>query len=291
MFKTKIKQLVALRRPEPYGAGRRLVALALLIVLLFLGLTGPLYAQTFTQGYGVEGKVQKGMIVRLKEGDTTKVQAVSREQMDKMHGVVVNPNDAAVTLSGEGEKVFVATRGRQEVLVSTENGGLKEGDLITVSALSGVGMKAGAVQPLIIGRATEAFDGSSQVVGTARIKDSSGGEREVRLGRVEAEINIGKNPLLKSEEPNMPEFLRRVSEAVAGKPVDAVRVYLGMVVFFITTIVSGSLLYGGVRSGLISIGRNPLSKKLIIRGMLQVIVAGLIIFILGVFAVYLLLKL
>jgi len=262
-----------------------------LVVLVVLSLVGPLSAQTFTQGYGIEGKVQKGMIVRLKEGDPTKIQAVSKDQMDKMHGVVVNPNDAAVTLSGGGEKVFVATRGRQEILVSTENGGLKEGDLITVSALSGVGMKAGAVQPLVIGRATEGFDGTSKVAGVAKIKDSGGGERDVKLGRVAAEINIGKNPLLKSDEPNMPEFLRKASESVAGKPVDAVRVYMGMVVFFITTIVSGSLLYGGVRSGLISIGRNPLSKKLIIRGMLQVIVAGLIIFILGVFAVYLLLKL
>jgi hypothetical protein len=282
MLKSKLKQKFSV--PKVLA----LIGLALLVVL---GITGPLAAQTFTQGYGTEGTMQKGMIVRLKEGDTSKVQAVSKDQMDKMHGVVVNPNDAAVTLSGDGEKVFVATRGRQEVLVSTENGGVKEGDFITVSALNGVGMKVGSVQPLIIGRATEGFDGSSQVVGSAKVKDSNGGEREVRLGRVEAEIDIGKNPLLKSEEPNLPEFLRRVSEAVAGKPVDAVRVYVGLVVFFLTTIVSASLLYGGVRSGIISIGRNPLSKKLIIRGMLQVIVAGLIIFILGIFAVYLLLKL
>ena len=269
----------------------RILAFIGLALLVVLGFTGPLLAQTFTQGYGVEGSVQKGMIVRLKEGDTTKVQAVSKDEMDKMHGVVVDANDAAVTLSGDGEKVFVATRGRYEILVSTENGQLKEGDLISVSSLKGVGMKAGSVEPQIIGRATEGFDGTSQVVGSAKVKDSNGGEREVKLGRVEAEINIGKNPLIKSKDPNLPEFLRNASEAIAGKQVDAARVYAGLVVFFITTIVSGSLLYGGIRSGLISMGRNPLSKKLIIRGMLQVLVAGLIIFILGVFAVYLLIKL
>lgn len=284
-MKAKIKNFVSIQR---------ILALVVLVVLIVLGATSPLDAQTFSefiQGYGVDGPVQKGMIVRLKEGDTTKVQSVSKDQMDKMHGVVVNPNDAAVTLSGDGEQVFVATRGRQEVLVSNENGEIKEGDLITVSALSGVGMKAGTIEPLVIGRATEGFDGNSQVVGSAKLADSAGGEKEVRMGRIDAEINVGRNPLLKSEEPNMPEFLRKASEAIAGKPVNAVRVYIGLVIFFITTIVSGSLLYGGVKSGIISMGRNPLSKKLIVRGMLQVIVAGLIIFILGIFAVYLLLKL
>lgn len=281
-MKTKIRHLFPLQR---------LLALIVLAVLILLGLVHPLEAQTFTQGYGIDGAIQKGMIVRLKEGDTTKVQPVSKEQMDKMHGVIVNQNDAAVTLSGEGEKVFVATRGRHEVLVSTENGPVKEGDFVTVSSLNGVGMKAGEIQPLIIGRATEGFDGTSQVAGSAKLKDTNGGDKEVKFGRVEVEINIGNNPWLRSEEPNMPEFLRRASEAIAGKPVDAIRVYTGLVIFFITTIVSGSLLYGGVKSGIISIGRNPLSKKQIIRGMMQVVVAGLIIFILGIFAVYLLLKL
>lgn len=281
-MKPKIKQTLPLTR---------ILALLGLALLVVLGITGPLAAQTFTQGYGVEGKVQKGMIVQLKDGDASKVQALSKEQMDKMHGVVVDPNDAAVTLSTDGEKVFVATRGRYEILVSTENGPIKAGDPITVSALNGVGMKAGEVQPLIIGRATEDFDGNGRLAGTAAVRDSNGGSREVRLGRIKSDIDVGRNPLLKSEDPNLPEFLREASEAIAGKKVDAVRVYIGMVIFFVTTIVSGSLLYAGIRSGIISMGRNPLSKKLIIRGMLQVIVAGLIIFILGIFAVYLLLKL
>lgn len=281
-MKTKIKNHLSIQR---------ILAFALLVVLVILGITGPVWAQTFTQGYGVDSPIQKGMIVRLKEGDATKVVAVSKDEMDKMHGVVVNPNDAAVTLSGDGEKVFVATRGRQEILVSNENGEIKDGDPITVSALKGVGMKAGDIQPLIIGRAIEGFDGNSQVAGSAKLQDSNGGEKEVRFGRIDAEINIGRNPLLKSEEPNLPEVLRRASEAVAGKPVDATRVYIGLAIFFVTTIVAGSLLYSGVRSGIISMGRNPLSKKLIVRGMMQVIVSGLIIFIIGIFAVYLLLKL
>jgi hypothetical protein len=49
-------------------------------------------------------------------------------------------------------------------------------------------------------------------------------------------------------------------------------------------------MYGGIRNGLISIGRNPLSKKSIVRGMIQVILTALTIFLLGIFGVYLLLR-
>jgi hypothetical protein len=270
---------------------RQVLALTGLALLILASASGFVSAQTFTQGYDAEGALQKGMIVRLKDGNTSRVQAVSKEEMDKMHGVVVNPNDAAVTLSGGSEKVFVATRGRYEVLVSTENGNIKENDLITVSSLKGVGMKTGTVEPYVVAKAVGSFDGTSKVAGTSKLKDSMGGEKEIKFGRVEAEINVGKNPMQKAEDPNLPEFLRKASESIAGKPVDAVRVYIGLVIFFLAGIISGVLLYGGVKSGIISIGRNPLSKKQIIRGMLQVIITSLIIFILGIFAVYLILKL
>lgn len=282
-MKTKIRELISFQR---------VIAFVALVVLIVVSSTGPLIAQTFTQGYGTDGLVQKGMIVRLAESDTSKVQALSPDEMDKMHGVVVSANDAAVTLSDiAAEKVFVATRGRYDVLVSSQNGDIKEGDLITLSAVKGVGMKVDDKQPFIVGRAVGTFDKESRAASTTKLKDSSGGDKEVRIGRVQAEINVGRNPLLKGEESSLPGFLQKVSESIAGRPVDASRVYIGMVVFLLTTSVAGSLIYAGVRSGIISIGRNPFSKKLILRGMFQVIVVGLIIFILGIFGVYLLLKL
>jgi len=135
------------------------------------------------------------------------------------------------------------------------------------------------------------FDDNSPVASVTKIKDSAGGERTVKIGRIPVDITVARNPLLKGTEPNLPDALRKVSESIAGKPVEATRVYIALVVFIITTAISGSLLYGGIRSAIISIGRNPLSKKSIIRGMLQVVISGLIIFILGIFGVYLLLKL
>ena len=284
-MKTKIKTLFS---------WPRLLALMGLGLLVVLGMSG--YALVgaqgaFTQGYGTDQPLQSGLIVRLKDADTSKVTPLKLSEVDKMHGVVVDSNDAAVTLSADGQKAFVSTAGRHDVLVNTQAGEIKAGDYIALSALAGVGMKAGDKDIMVVGKALADFGEGSVVVGTTKIKDSAGGQREVKMGRIAVDITVSKNPLLKSREPDLPEFLQKVSEAVAGKPVSAVRVYIGLVVFVLTTLVAASLLYGGIRSSMISMGRNPLGKKLILKGMIQVVVSGLIIFIVGLFGVYLILKL
>jgi hypothetical protein len=49
-------------------------------------------------------------------------------------------------------------------------------------------------------------------------------------------------------------------------------------------------LYAGVRSSVISMGRNPLARKTIIRNLIQIVLIALIILVTGLIAVYLLLK-
>lgn len=282
MFKTKIKEWLTWQRT---------LALAALGFLIAVSVFQPLSAQTVTQGYGSDDKLQRGMIIRIKKEDTTKITPLTIEDIDQMHGVVVDSTDAALTVSSEGQRYFVATTGHYDVMVNTQNGSIAAGDYITISAISGIGMKSGTREPIIIGRALAAFDGKTNSIGNAEVKDSTGKKITVTIGRVQADINVARNPLLKATEPNVPEFLRRAASSLAGKAVPAIRIYLGLAIFAMSTVVAGSLLYSGVRSAIISIGRNPLSKKSIIRGMIQVIITALIIFILGIFGVYLLLKL
>lgn len=281
MVNTKIRQFITFPKVFAFGA---------LVVLVAISLQHPLSAQTVTQGFGSDTQLQSGILVQIKKSDATKVEPVSQNTMDQLHGVIVDPNDAPVTLSAEGQKVFVATNGRFDVLVSSQNGGINSGDYVTVSAIDGVGMKAGVNELFVIGRALSSFDGKTGSISSTEVKDSQGGKKSVNIGRVQVDIGVARNPLLVGTEPNLPEFLRRASEAIAGKVVNPIRVYIGVIVFIISTVIAGSLLYGGVRSGITSIGRNPLSKKSIVRGMLQVIITGLIIFISGLFGVYLLLK-
>jgi hypothetical protein len=282
MLKTKMKKFLTFQR---------IIAVAALSLLCVISTRYPLFAQAVTQGYGADQIMQRGMLVQLKKGDTTKVEVVKQETSEQTYGVVVNANDAPVTLSSDGKKVFVATAGHYDVLVNTQNGEVKPGDYITVSAIDGIGMKASDKEPVIVGRALAGFDGKSNVVSTPQVKDSQGGSKTVAIGRVQADIAVAKNPLLKAEEPNLPSVLKKASESIAGKPVNPVRVYIGLFIFMVSTLIASSLMYGGVRSAIISIGRNPLSKKSIVRGMFQIIITGLTVFISGIFGVYLLLKL
>lgn len=274
-MKTKIKQLLI---PQ------KLIAMALLAVLVLLGARGLTDAQAVAQGYQSDETLQRGMIVQIKSDETHKIESLGIESADKMFGVVVDPNDAPVTVAGEDASIFVATTGRYHVLVNTQNGTIEPGDYVTISALRGVGMRVDDKAPVVIGRALEGFDGQNSI-GTAKI-----GEATVQIGRIKVDITVSRNPLQKQDD-NIPEFLKRAAETIAGKPVDTLKVYVSLVIFLVGTTVAAVLMYSGVRSGIISIGRNPLSKTSIIRSMLQVVVVGLIIFITSVFGVYLLLKL
>jgi hypothetical protein len=231
------------------------------------------------------------MLVQLKKGDPSKVEAVAQSGGEQLHGVVVSANDAPVTIAQEGNRTYVATVGKYEVLVSDQNGPVAVGDYVTISAIAGIGMKVDTTQPTVVGKAITAFDGKSGILSTTEVKDSAGATRKINIGRVSVDVGVGHNPLQKPSQPNVPQFLLKAAESIAGKQVSVGRIYTAVVVFIVSTIASSVLMYGGVRSGIISIGRNPLSKKSIVRGMLQVVLVGLTIFISGVFGVYLLLKL
>lgn len=266
----------------------RIRASFILVVLIFLSTVGPVLAQTVLQGYNSDDPLQKGMLVTLKQDDQTKVQAVTYETQKDLKGVVADSNDSPVTISGEGQKIFVATSGRYDVLVSNENGEISQGDYITVSSLSGIAMKAGDTQPIIVGRAIAAFSGGGDSIGKSVGQNGS----SVSFGRIQVDIGIGKNPLQKNpEKDKVPDALQRISTTIAEKPVNSLRIYLALIVLAVTAIIAGTTLFSGVRSTVIAIGRNPLSKGTIYKGLFQVLLLSLIIFITGLFGVYLLIKL
>ncbi len=247
-----------------------------------------------TQSYGTTTAVKKGMIVRLNPKDSSKVEPLKRDDSKDMLGVVVAANDAALTLTGDLSKsqAYVATFGKYDVLVSNQNGTIATGDYVSVSTLDGVGMKADENALTVLGKALEAFDGSSNVEGTATLTNDEGVKKEVSLSHINVEISVRGNPLHSAGLPSeLTKFLSSIGYSVSNKTVSPTRLYLALLVLIIASVVSASLLYSAVRNAMVSIGRNPLAKSAIVRSLLQVIITSLIIFIIGIFAVYLLLKL
>lgn len=274
-------------------AGLLFASLGLLLVFSSTALADTSLSQSVTQGYGSTTTLQKGMIVMLDDKDPTKVDALTLATIAQMQGVVVSASDSAVSLSSNSnqQQVFVATFGLYDVLVSNQNGPIQTGDYITISSLGGVGMKADTNQSLVLGKAAANFEGTANVEGTATLTDSTGKHISVSLGRIPVQIGIAHNPLQQTLQNDLPGFLRRASQLIADKPVSSARVYLGMAILIVSAVLAGSMLYAGIRSGLVAIGRNPLARKTISRNIAQVIITSLIIFIIGIFAVYLLLKL
>lgn len=262
---------------------------AILSLLLYL----PTAAQSVSQAYATDGNVQKGMIVMIDPKNSKKVQPLSNKKDVAMQGVAVAANDTVVSLGSEVDltQVYVASTGKYQALISTQNGPIKVGDLISISSLDGIGMKADEGQNTILGKAISAFDGKSYASSTTALKTSAG-TKEVAIGLVNIDISISRNPLASSVDgPPVPQFLRTASNAVSGKPVSTVRLYVSLAILLLTIFLASNVLYGGIRSSIISIGRNPLAKKSIIRGLVQVITVGLIVLVIGLFSVYLLLRL
>lgn len=272
-------------------SAKRIMASLGLMLLCVVSMSHPLEAQTVTQGYGSDEVLQRGMLVSLKENDATKVEPAEDSNAKRLQGLVVNANDASVTLSNGDTKTFVATVGRYDGLVSDENGPIKAGDYISISKVRGIGMKADDAAKAVIGKALVDYDGRTDVLSTTDLKSNGGNTQKVHISRIMLDIGIGANPLAKPEEVNLPGFLKRASEAIANKPVSPLRVYISIAILLASVSIAGSMMYAGIRSSMISIGRNPLSKQSIVRSMIQVIITSFIVFIIGIFGVYLLLKL
>lgn len=254
----------------------------------------PNNANGSSQGYASDTVLQIGTIVQLDDKDATKVMPATQADFGHMYGVTVDPHLLAVTVSNAALKneVYVATSGTFNVLVSDQNGPINIGDYVTVSAVDGTAMKADTSQTAVFGRAAGNFTGKSDGIGSVTLKDTAGQtSKNVTLGIIPVAIDIRANPNQKSTKAEVPKILQRIGEAIAEKPIGPFRIYLSIAIMAITIIASIVILYSGVRNSLISIGRNPLSKKLIFRGLLEIVLTSIIILIIGLFAVYLLLKL
>jgi hypothetical protein len=129
--------------------------------------------------------------------------------------------------------------------------------------------------------ATAAFDGKKDVI------TNSGG---FAIGKVVVNISPRKNPLVKNDVA-IPGFLRKLGESIAGKPVSALRIYVSLAFLLAAATLSMTLLYAGVRGGMIALGRNPLNRGHIMNSMFKIVTAAAMVFIIGLFGVYLLLKL
>jgi hypothetical protein len=259
---------------------RKLILSIFLVIFIVAGAS--VMADTIVRGFKSKTLLQPGWIVSLSKNDLDSVELAPATDSSRIYGVVIDPSQAPVTLqSQQGQRVFVATSGKYSVFVNVQHGPINTGDYISMSGNDGIGAKASNDQANVLGQALQKFDGQSGVL-------SGGGQSAV--GKITVAVAPNKNPLVK-DEVALPGTLRRAAQSVSNRDVSVLRVYAALVVFLITAAIATVILVTGVRSGMVAIGRNPLSRQHVITGLLQVVVVAVVVFIIGVFAVYLLLKL
>ncbi len=258
---------------------KKLIIVSLLMLPITL-ISGIAAADSIAKTFSSDTAISPGYVVSLKKNDQSKVELASAKALSRIYGVVINPSDSAVTLQTGNGQVVVATGGNYEVLASLSGGVIKTGDYLSLSPNDGIAAKAGTDQDYIVGRAIADFDGGQGIIS---------GSGSSATGRVPIQVSPGKNPLAKSD-PNVPGPLLKLVNTIAAQPVSPQRVYAALGVFVVALVVASGLIYVGVRSSMISIGRNPLSKHSIMRGMLQVVIAAALVFGFGLIGVYLLIR-
>jgi hypothetical protein len=239
---------------------------------------------TISRGFKTGGAdMVAGTLVSTRQGDPDTAELATAESSDRLLGVVSQA--ALVELSSPDEsEVQVLLNGTAQALVSDLNGSIKAGDKITASPLSGIGMLA-TEDSQIVGTAQSDFTLKSSK--TKVVTDKNGKTHTVHVGTIPIQIAISYYVAPTSQF--MPAFLQNLANSIAGRPVSVLRILISCVLLLFAFGSITILIYTSVRSGIISLGRNPLAASAIQRGLIGVIVIVVLTALLSMASVYLIL--
>ena len=258
----------------------RLLSVVLLGILLTFATIPVAKSAPASQGYNAKQELPEGSLVARKDDG---VILADISNINTLLGVVVTPQDYLVNIDAT-KTVQVITNGAALTLVSDINGDIRTGDPLTASPISGVAMKA-TESTKVLGIAQANLSSSSQIQ-KDRIKDKYGKVKEVKTGRIAVDVNVLDLKIDGGKNSDVVSGLQTVASSAAGKQVSTVRAVIAFVVLLLALALSIIVLYSGVSSSIRSIGRNPLSKRFVIQGLIQVIFAVFIIMIAAFSVVY-----
>jgi hypothetical protein len=160
--------------------------------------------------------------------------------------VTTNPAVSLNIKNGSKNNYPVASSGTVIVNVSTQNGTIKKGDIITTSEIPGVGMKA-EKSGFVLGNAMEAF--------------SSSNPKEI--GQISVALNL-HYAYSNSTSANSIKDIFNLSLNSASNSPSAFFKYLIAGIVIILSFILGFLSFGRVaNTGVEALGRNPMASKMI----------------------------
>lgn len=246
-----------------------------------------------SQSYPAGSTLPAGTLVVLNT-QSGQVEQADPNNVDRLFGVVVPTVSAGGNSSTPTGQVQVATSGEADMFVTNAAGAIHIGDYLTASPISGVAQLAGAANVRVIGTAQANFSGSGSGVTNQTLSAAVAGghQKQVAIGQIPVAINTTNYTPTAGRAPYaVPNWLQSLANATAGKAVSPLRVIVAMIVLVLGLLCITVLLYSAIRSSLISIGRNPLSKGSILRGLAQVAGISAAILVASAVAVFVILEL
>ncbi|HSW92631.1 MAG TPA: hypothetical protein VLH14_01970, partial [Patescibacteria group bacterium] len=180
----------------------------------------------------------------------------------------------------------VVVNGSTEALVSDMNGSVKAGDKITASPVSGIGMKS--IQAAeVVGTAQANLDSVTLV--TQKVSGTDGQEQTVKVGLLPVAVNVTYYSAATQQgivAAFVPPFLQALANGIAGRQVSPLRVLLAAIALLLGFGAVSIMLYTSIRSGVISIGRNPLAQGALRKSLVDVVVAAIGLLVITTVIVY-----
>lgn len=241
-----------------------------------------------SQGFTANSSnVAPGTIVSLVSGKSL-VAPSNTKNVSNIVGVA--DEKPLVELSGSGtNSVQVVVNGTVKALVSDVNGDIKTGDKITASPLDGIGMKA-TTPTEIVGTAQANL--SSVPTVNKKVESSDGKiSHQAKVGLLPIVVNVAYYTTSSQGGVSsfVPPFLQTVANAVSGHQVSPLHVLLGALGLMLGFATAVIMLYVSIKSGVISIGRNPLAEGALRKGLVDVVIAAMGVLVITVVAVYIIL--
>ncbi len=258
--------------------------------ILAVLISGSAVAATVSRDFKTSQTLSKGTIVSL-ENNASQVVSANQDNIANIYGVVVPKGDLSFDQTGAtGGTAAVANEGVVDTLVSDNNGPINAGDSVTVENINGVGQKA-TKSGRVVGIAQGSLDQTAQSYKEVQVDGKT-----VKIALVPVKIGVSEfNPNSgagnSQEEVNNRNKALQIADSFAGKEVKPFALLIAGLLLLVSIFVSVFLVTSSGYASMISIGRNPLSQKTIIRSLVRMVLIAVAIFVIGLALSYAVLKL
>ena len=214
--------------------------------------------------------IKQGSIISF----TNKNYQLSKNAYDPTAFAVVDDNPA-VDIQNQTEDSTshaILSEGKVDVLVTTANGKIEKGDLITTSTTPGVGEKA-TQDGYIVGTALETYDASNPKT----------------VGLVLTSLNFGFSTQPTNGKTNLLSSIRQAVVSPYLGPADLLRYILAALVILISFGLGIGYFGRVITTGVEALGRNPLASRVIMVSIVLNLLMMLTIMLVGIAIAYLIL--